>query len=291
MSQEYTNSRKQRRASRANRNRPVLVTSTETNESTQANGNTATEQPSAAIATETPLTTDSQPETKTAPTTATAPAPASRARRLPGFFSTVGKKEEGIQEDKTSIAQARIARATRAKGITGTTNKVEAVTPESTEKSDKRATTTQSTEKTTSRPTSRNSTNRPTTFKTRYIIGMVVYLLAAQLIGELITSTFTAYKIDSVLLQFPLFGSVAVIRTSTLIYLAILIILLAVLARFDLLPRSLGAMTNTQTGRSSSSNSSSNKSESRKLPTVRQGVQGADDDLYQQYRANQRKRK
>jgi hypothetical protein len=290
MSQEYTNSRKQRRASRANRNRPVLVTSTETNESTQVDGNTPTEQPSAAIATETPLTTGSQPETKTAPATATTLAPGQRTRRLPGFFSTVGKKEESAQEEKTSIAQARIARATRAKGITSTTGKVEAVTPEKTEKNDKRATATQSSEKTTPKPTSRNPTNRPTTFKTRYIIGMVIYLLAAQLIGALITSTFTAYKIDSVLLRFPLFGSVAVIRTSTLIYLAILIILLAVLARFDLLPRSLGAMSNTQTGRSSSSNSS-NKSESRKLPTVRQGVQGADDDLYQQYRANQRKKK
>ena len=58
------------------------------------------------------------------------PAPGQRPRRLPGFFSTIGKSNETAKEEKAEIAQARIARATRSKAASGNTSKVAAVTSE-----------------------------------------------------------------------------------------------------------------------------------------------------------------
>lgn len=279
MSQDYTSSRKQRRA---NRNRPVLVTSTEANGLSEVDSDT-TQDTSSTVATETPTNTDKQPEPIAIPAS---PAPGQRPRRLPGFFSTIGKSDETVKEEKAEIAQARIARATRSKTANGNTSKVAAVTPD---KAKQTTETSQPTEKAIPRPASRLTGRPNSTFKTRYIFGMVIYLLVAQFVGVFITGLFQGAKIDSILLTFALFGGNVVIRTSTLVYLAILIVLLILLARFDLLPRSLGAMAGTQPNRSRTSSSSNG--ESRKLPTTRQGVQGADDNLYQQYRSNQRKKK
>lgn len=281
MSQEYTTSRKQRRA---NRNRPVLVTSAEANGLSETDTDSSTAQEtSTTVATETPATIDNQPDPIAIPAS---PAPGQRPRRLPGFFSTVGKSDETAKEEKAEIAQARIARATRSKVASGSTSKVAAV---ASDKAEQATATGQPVEKATARPASRPTGRPNSTFKTRYIFGMVIYLIVAQFVGVFITGLFKGAKIDTVLLNFVAFGGHIVISTSTVVYLAILVILLVVLARFDLLPRSLGAMSGTQASRSSASNSSTG--ESRKLPTTRQGVQGADDDLYQQYRSNQRKKK
>ena len=72
----------------------------------------------------------------------------------------------------------------------------------------------------------------------RYILGLAVYLLGAQLIGAYETTFLVTNHLDNLLFSI---GPVA-IRTSTLAFLATLVILLIVLARFDLIPRSLGAM-------------------------------------------------
>src|SRR5260370_31389854 len=93
-------------------------------------------------------------------------------------------------------------------------------------------------------------------------------------------------KLDKVLFQI---GSFAV-TTSTALYLLTLIILLVVLARFDLIPRSLLAMSGQSTNQSGRSGQSSSQSENTKesQPTMKQGVKSADDDLYQEYREQQR---
>ncbi len=281
MSQEYTTSRKQRRA---NRNRPVLVTSAEANGLSETETDSSiTQEASTTVATETPTTIDKQSDPIAIPAS---PAPGQRPRRLPSFFPTIGKSDETAKEEKAEIAQARIARATRSKAASGSTSKVAAVTSD---QAGKATATSKPVEKATARAASRPTGRPNSTFKTRYIFGMVIYLIVAQFVGVFITGLFQGAKIDSILLRFALFGGNVVIRTSTLVYLAILVILLVLLARFDLLPRSLGAMSGTSPNRSSASNSSNG--ESRKLPTTRQGVQGADDDLYQQYRSNQRKKK
>src|SRR5205085_11558574 len=90
----------------------------------------------------------------------------------------------------------------------------------------------------------------------------------------------------------PLFsiGPVA-ISTSTLAFLATLVILLIVLARFDLIPRNLGAMMGQPTpSRRATSAQTQNTQENVKTPPpiMKQGVKGADDDLYQEYQEQRR---
>ena len=85
-----------RRSTRAGRNRPVLVTSTEN----EGNG--------AVIEEKTPTLEESLSEVE-----AQNPSVAPARRGLPSFFSTVGKKTEASPEIDT--VQARLARATRGK--------------------------------------------------------------------------------------------------------------------------------------------------------------------------------
>lgn len=256
-----------RRSARVPRNRPVLVTSTE-NE-----GNEQNEQ----------VGEDTSPtlEESLAEVQAQNPQVAPTKRRLPNFFSTVGKRTQGSQE--TDAAQARLARATRGKVSPARSSTSNERKPEATRE---RA------------PARTTQPARPATgFKTRYLIGMGIYLLGANLIGVSVTNFFQSNHLDSVLTTFNLFGGLIVVRTSTLVYLATLVILLVLLARFDLIPRNFSAMTGQTTSQSgrrgSSSNTNRNTSENVRNtpPTMKQGVKGADDDLYQEYRANQRRRK
>ena len=273
MSQEYS-SRRQRRNNRARTGRPVLVTSSDTTNNTPV----SEEQSTTSTATDVV-----EPEPLPVPT----PAPTTGQRRLPRFFSNVSKSEEttvSSTNDQT-VAQARIARATRGK-----TASVPAVKA-----------TNEPNEKTTTKPatqaaqtTPRPATNRPSAqqgfFKTRYIIGLGIYLLVADFVGVYEAQLLTQLKLERQLAAFNLFGLPIQLRTSTIVFLATLVIVLVLLAYFDLLPRSLGAARNTGsgTGRSTTSNT---PTERTPQPTMRQGVKGSDDDLYQAYRSNQRRDK
>ena len=137
---------------------------------------------------------------------------------------------------------------------------------------------------------------RPSLFKTRYLIGMVTYLLAANFVGYFETNAFASSGIDRLLTSFTLFGGVVQIRTSTLAYLATLILLLIVLAYFDLIPRSFSALSGQNpAAKRGTSGTKQNTSDSRVTknipPPMRQGVKGADDDLYEEYRYSQRRSK
>jgi hypothetical protein len=264
MSQEYNNTLKKPRRTRSQRNRPVLVTDNE---------NTTEEQ----------VTPEAEPVEEVV-TTTPKPAPAKRSGpRLPNFFSTIEKKENKEAEGKSDVVQARLARATRGKASTNT-GKAAAVTKEAGDTSS-----TQKEEKATA------SGNRPATrpnqtFKTRYILGIAIYLFAANFIGTGITLLLNQMHADAVLLPpFDLFGGKIIIKTSTVLFLALLIIILVLLARFDLIPRSLSpaGAANNRSGSSKSSDSGP------KQPpvAVRQGVKGEDDHLYQEYRLSQRRTK
>jgi hypothetical protein len=247
-----------RRSTRAGRNRPVLVTSTENEENGEVMEESA------------PTLEESLSEVE-----AQNSSPA--RRRLPSFFSTVGKKTE----QEVDTVQARLARATRGKFFPARSSSDSDGQPEvKAEKVPARAA-----------PPSRP----PSAFKTRYLIGMGLYLLGANFVGAFVTNFFAANHLDSVLTQFNLFGAPIVVRTSTLVFLAVLIALLVLLARLDLIPRSFSAMggqpPSSSNRRGSSSNGSQNRSENVRSapPTRKQGVKGANDDLYQEYRANQRR--
>ncbi len=256
-----------RRSTRGSRNRPELVT-TNTNEDNEYVAEDAT--------TATTKVEESSPEEQSS--NLAKPPTKSTGMRLPKFFSTVGKSEQTSTDQEDAAAKARLARATRGK-LSSTPAK--AASEEEKE-----------TRKPAARPAAPARPASGSLFKTRYLIGMGLYLIGANFIGIFETNFFKSQGIDNVLAQFPFFGSNVILRTSTLAYLATLVILLVLLARFDLIPRSFSAMTGqSRNARTSTSNSRSSNTEGTRSapPTMKQGVKGANDDLYQQYRANQRR--
>jgi hypothetical protein len=263
---------------RANRtkNRPVLVASTEQDAIVSSEQEGATSNSDSVVAIEMPLATSTTKEKTT-----TGPS-----RRLSGFFSTVGKKQQTETTTEADIAQARIARATRGKATAKA-----ASTAESPKDETKAVVKPEPKKATAAKPAP-----RPSLFKTRYLIGMVVYLLAANFVGVFETNVFVSSGIDHLITSFTLFGGVVQIRTSTLAYLATLVVLLIVLAYFDLIPRSFSAITgqNPSAKRGISStrqNTSDSPGAKNTPPPMRQGVKGADDDLYEEYRYSQRRSK
>ncbi|MBV9708311.1 MAG: hypothetical protein JO125_12980 [Chloroflexi bacterium] len=256
MSREYTGTSKKRRA-RMQRNKPSLVTSTGDTQNEQATQDTA-------VSVE----------------EATSPVVPQQKPKRPMFFSTLtGKRETSGQEVKeTEATQARLARATRGKGIAAKTNNT----------ADKATTT-----KASQAAPGRSTPSRPASpFKTRYIIGMGIYLLGANFLGGLEKQLLLSYNLEKeVFPPFNLFGGHVIITTSTLLFLATLILILVLLARFDLIPRSLSAVAGSpsQNRATTSRTQETNSGERTPPPTIRQGVKGADDQLYEQYRLNQRR--
>src|SRR5215467_10874524 len=146
MTTEY-NRRTTRRSARAGRNRPELVASTSMEEGKE----------DASTVEDSPSLEESQQELE-----ATAVTP--RKRKLASFFSTVGRSEKAPEVQESEVAQARIARATHGKAVKDS-GKAEAGEAKA------------------SAP-ARPAPARPASaFKTKYLLGMVIYLFGAQFIG------------------------------------------------------------------------------------------------------------
>lgn len=252
-----------KRSKNTSKNRPVLVTS--------SSNDLATQDQSVEVTGET-----IQPvEEVVSPATVEDTQP----RRFPKFFSSVGKSDKGstVEADQAS---ARIARATR--NSAASSNNRAAKDSKPTQSQSNKVSTTKAAPKST--PT--KAQPRQGAFKTKYLYGMIIYVVVAMFVGQYERAFLVANHLDKVLFQI---GSFAV-TTSTALYLLTLIILLIVLARFDLIPRSLGAMSGQSTSQSGRSGQSSSQSDNTKnaQSTMKQGVKGADDDLYQEYREQQR---
>ncbi len=216
---------------------------------------------------------------------ATMKAEDARPRRLPKFFSSVGKNEKE-QTVESEQAAARIARATRSTGASAVSSRTvkesKPVKPASS--ANKTASTTKASAK-----VAPASASRPTGgFKSRYLWGILIYMSVALLVGGFERNLMVANHLEKLLFQI---GPVAV-TTSTALYLLTLIVILVLLARFDLVPRSLGAMAGQPTPQrgkpGQSKNTSGSDIDKSSQPTMKQGVKGADDDLYQEYREQQR---
>jgi hypothetical protein len=252
-----------KRGSRAGRNRPVLVTPDADSEVTQ-------DQPAEEISDAT------QPIAEVA-TTTTDEAP--RPRRLPKFFSSVARNEQQ-QAITANPEAARIARATRsANSRPAKESKAEESSAPAKTSADQ--TPAKAAPATSSRP-------RPASaFKMRYLFGILLYLILAELIGGFERSLLIANKLDKLLFQL---GPLAV-TTSTLAFLVTLIVILVILARLDLVPRSLAALSGQPTPQrrpGQSQNTSNSTGIKTPPPAMKQGVKGEDDDLYQEYREQQR---
>ncbi len=252
-----------KRGSRAGRNRPVLVTPDADSEVTQ-------DQPAEEISDAT------QPVAEVA-TTTTDEAP--RPRRLPKFFSSVARNEQQ-QAITANPEAARIARATRsANSRPAKESKAEESSAPAKTSADQ--TPAKAAPATSSRP-------RPASaFKMRYLFGILLYLILAELIGGFERSLLIANKLDKLLFQI---GPLAV-TTSTLAFLVTLIVILVILARLDLVPRSLAALSGQPTPQrrpGQSQNTPNSTGVKTPPPAMKQGVKGEDDDLYQEYREQQR---
>jgi hypothetical protein len=268
MSQEQNEQpRRTRRITRAQRSRPVLVTNNDTGVALD------TQQPEESTVTD--PSTDKVDIGEVQASSETGP------RRRLGFFSTIGKNDD-TKKEETDVTQARLARAIRNKTAKSTSAKVEVPQKDAATEEKKLA-----------RPANRTSDRPTSTFKTRYIIGMAVYLLAANFLGAYEIQFMKSIHADVVLTTFNLFGGKVIISSSTLVFLATLIIILVLLARFDLIPRSLTGAAGTSQSKTTQNKASQSSEPAPRYtpPAVRQGVKGSDDELYQAYRANQRRDK
>ena len=262
-----------RRATRPTRNRPVLVNSSTPTDSVTEDQTEQTPGDSNQHAGE---TSPAQGDTMSplTPSALNSPSAPRGPHKLAGFFSRVGKSTQE-ETSETDAAQARLARATRSK----TAAPVAQASVSNKKSEDSRPV------KANPPTSARSASAQPRSgFKMRYILGLVIYLLGAQLIGAYEAAFLR--PIDRVLFSI---GPVH-ISTSTLVFLATLVILLIVLARFDLIPRNLGAMMGQPTPSRKTGSAPSNTQENVKTPppTMKQGVKGADDDLYQEYREQRR---
>lgn len=251
-----------KRGNRQGRNRPLLVTSS-------ANEQAKSEQVQE---------TGEASQSESTPTTpATSPAPS----RRPKFFSTLARKEPVGETEEAKAAgaadpvAARLARAIRGKA---------AATSPKESKENKEGKKPEAKPSTSARSAAASATRPAGFFKMRYIMGMVLYLLIADILGVFEKSLFG--KNDPKLLQL---GPIAIFE-STLLFLATLVALLIILARFDLIPRRLADVGGQSPSRSKTgqSQNASRDESGRMQPTMKQGVKGVDDDLYQEYREQQR---
>ncbi|GAC1368419.1 MAG: hypothetical protein PVS3B1_32160 [Ktedonobacteraceae bacterium] len=270
MSQEYNTVPKKQKRTRSQRNRPTLVTN-----ATAIVTSPAVDEDRAAE----PATTLATPE---APVALTRTTP-QRSALLPRFFSKVDK---GDQDDAsnaskdTKVIEARMARA--RKGVVA--GEKTAPKEETKEVAKAGAAPAKAAQAASNRP--------PSLFKTRHIIGMGIYLLAAQFILPYERVFAISLGIESKLAEFPFFGANASITTSFLLNIITLIVLLYLLVRFDLLPSGKKlAATQAQAGKTGAARSGSAPVEKVPPKTIREGVKGEHDDLYMAYRNSQRREK
>ncbi|MDQ2717774.1 MAG: hypothetical protein M3Z08_23010 [Chloroflexota bacterium] len=258
----------QRRSNRAGRSRPVLITPT-----SAAAQNGAEE-----IAVQDTIERDapalsSSVNQQDMMTTAETQSP--RQRMLPRFFSSVAKSP---QPQSIDSKQARMARATHNKAPVTTKDGKASVSPQLKQAASS------------ARPTPARSTSP---FKMRHIIGILIYMLAAQFVGVALQAWFISQHIERVLVptfKIPIFNFPVTITTSTAVFLIILVVLLIVLARLDLVPTSFSSAS--QRGRNTPTSRRQDPESSRDtLPNTRQGIQGSNDDLYQEYQDLQRYRR
>lgn len=251
-SQEYTVSTgRSGRRRRTRTNRPTLMKSDDLNGEALADSEESEAQSESSIA------------------LAEAEAPVNEPKPRRSFFSRVGKSEDQATTSKEEATRARLARATHGKG---TEEKETASAPKAAS-------------------TARPGTKPASGFKTRWIIGMALYLLIANFAGLYETQAIKSLGLERLVTDFNLFGLSMKLTTSTLTYLVTLVVLLVVLARFDLIPRSLTGNTAARGRQTSGRSSDSSATPKAPQQTIRQGVSGESDSLYREYRTTQRRSK
>ncbi|GCE18265.1 hypothetical protein [Dictyobacter kobayashii] len=261
MSQNYNTVAKRPRRTRVPRNRPVLVTDTETQEGTLP-----------------PTTEDLELDTAPAVEDVVSEPVATpkRLSRLPKFFSKVERSEQDGPADEKEVVDARMARA--RKNMNPKTAIVKA--EEAAEAKEKPA------------AAKARPATRPSLFKPRHMFGMVIYLIGANLLLPLERTFAINMHIEKTVFTVPFINNLPV-TTSFLLNILTLIVLLYALVAFDLLPNGKQfASSQTQANKAKTGSSTAGTPTPKVAPPVmRQGVKGEHDDLYQAYRSQQRKKR
>jgi hypothetical protein len=204
------------------------------------------------------------------------PAKARRVPRLPGFFSKVEKTVEEPEISQEAVVKARLARAKKTTPKAG-------VTPVAHEKKERDGKPADGANRTA-------ATTRPKPlFKTRHLVGMGLYLIAAESILPLEKGLLEQYKLEQTLGKIPFLN--IPVTTALFLNLGTLLVLLLILVRLDLLPTSLAGRRAATARAQQQRREQGAGVEKQPQPTMRQGVKGEDDDLYQAYRSNQRREK
>jgi hypothetical protein len=195
-------------------------------------------------------------------------------KRRPRFFSSVGRAEKNSDQPKVDPMAARLARALRGKGAGSSKDNDLA--------QEKKVATS------VSKPGTTTPARPKSTFKMKYIWGMMFYLLVADFLGVWIQNWMKAQGLDAPAFALGAFQA----SRSTLVFLALLIIILVLMARFDLIPRSLGAAMSGQSSQRKDGPKTGAKTPTfttkEAQPAIKQGVKGTNDDLYREYRETQR---
>jgi hypothetical protein len=199
-------------------------------------------------------------------------------RRGPRFFSSVDKAEKVSDQPKADPIAARLGRALRGKSA-DTSKEKETLTEKKASTGPVKAGTAVP-----ARPKSG--------FKMKYIWGMMIYLLIADFLGVWISNWMKTQGLDAVIFTTGTPFGVFQASRSTLVFLALLVIILVLMARFDLIPRSFGAALSGSSSQSKGAPKTGAKTptfETREAPPIiKQGIKGSNDDLYREYRENQR---
>src|SRR5712692_7364138 len=169
-----------KRSKSAGKNRPVLVTS--------SNDLAMTDQ-SVELMSDT-----TQPVEEVAPPTT---IEVSRARRFPKFFSSVGRNENDgtVEADQ---AAARIARATRNSAVSSASSRTTKVSKPAESQSN---TNKVSTNKATPKAAPAKAAQSRGGFKTKYLYGMVIYVIAAMLVGQYERAFLVSKNLDTTLFK------------------------------------------------------------------------------------------
>lgn len=264
--------RKSRRSSQ--RNRPVLVSSKSPGAQESQESQVGMLEPEIS---EGPVRTEPLEEEAVSTETPAMPGKARRAPRLPSFFSKVEKTQEEPETSQEVVVQARLARAKKA------TSKAEVTSAESEKKEDDK--------KSATGANRAAATKRPEPlFKTRHLIGMGAYLIGAEFLLPLEGQYFRQWGIDDPRHPLTTIFNIPIVP-SLLLNLATLVVFLIVLVKLDLLPTSLAGRSAAAARAQQQKREQGTTVEKQPQPTMRQGVKGEDDDLYQAYRSNQRKEK
>ena len=254
-----TTIRKPRRT-RQRRNQPVLVTATESENLSQPAENLTTDTDiNSQQETEIPTMSESVPEVQ-----------AQHSSRLPKFFSRVDKDEQKQEE----VVKARLARANHSPNSQASAVKTKT-------KSDTKL-------------QSKTTQHREPLFKIRHFVGMTIYLFGAQLILPYEFILAHQLGMDHPFYTLRIFNNSIQLNAAIFMNIATLILLLYILVKLDFLPNTASAKLRAeQKAREQQSKNRQNAAPAVKNvpPPMKLGIQGQDDDLYQAYRASQRRAK